>query len=226
MPLLRACRFLMITTLLTAMLGSAHAGNPAPDQLLQEAMQTMVAKLNARREAIARDPTIVQQLAEKILLPHVDFITASRQVLGKYWRRASREQKLAFVREFRTLMLRFYSSALGKYLRDHDLDPSMFVFAPLRAAPDARQVTVHMELHPPDGGKPVAVNFRMHHSSKGWRVYDLAIDGVSLISTYRTSFAGQIRQDGLDALIARLAEKNTRLGANEADTALIRAPIS
>lgn len=225
MTFLRACRFLLlIPALLIAGLPAARAEAPAPDVLLREAMQTMVTELRARREAIARDPAIVQQLAERILLPHVDFITASRQVLGKHWRRASREQKLAFVREFRTLLLRFYSSALADYLREHDLDPAMFRFAPLRAAPDARQVTVHMDLHPPGDGKPVNVNFLMHHSRKGWRVYDLAIDGVSLISTYRSSFAGQIRQEGLDALIARLAEKNARLGAAEAGTGQDAAP--
>ncbi len=219
MTFLRARRLLPILLLLLAGLPAVRADTPAPDRLLRETMQTMVSELNARREAITRDPVIVQQLAERLLLPHVDFIAASRQVLGKHWRRASRAQKLAFVREFRTLLLRFYSSALAKYLQEHDLDPAMFVFAPLRAAPDARQVTVHMDLHPPGNGKPVNVNFLMHRSRKGWRVYDLAIDGVSLIATYRSSFAGQIRQSGLDALIARLAEKNARLGASEADPA-------
>jgi len=217
MMFLRACRvLLLIPALLIASLAPARAEVTAPDVLLKEAMQAMVAELNAHRDDIARDPAIVQRLAEEILLPHVDFITASRQVLGKHWRRASREQKLAFVREFRTLLLRFYSSALAKYLQDHELDPAMFAFAPLRAAADARQVTVRMDLHPPGDAKPVAVNFLMHRSRKGWRVYDLAIDGVSLIATYRSSFAGQIRQAGLDALIARLAEKNARLAAEPA----------
>ncbi|HEB66607.1 MAG TPA: ABC transporter substrate-binding protein, partial [Gammaproteobacteria bacterium] len=109
---------------------AAQAAEPAPDAILKEAMREMVQQLNARRDAIARNPAIVQELAERILLPHVDFVAASRQVLGRHWRRASREQKLAFMREFRTLLLRFYSTALAKYLQDNTLDPAMFVFAP------------------------------------------------------------------------------------------------
>lgn len=192
---------------------AAQAAEPAPDAILKEAMREMVQQLNARRDAIARNPAIVQELAERILLPHVDFVAASRQVLGRHWRRASREQKLAFMREFRTLLLRFYSTALAKYLQDNTLDPAMFVFAPLRGDTGSGQITVHMDLHPPGGGKPVPVNYLMHHSKKGWRVYDLSVDGVSLIATYRNSFASQIRNGGLDALIARLAEKNARLEA-------------
>ena len=201
----------VLTLLVCSAATAVQAAEPAPDVLLEKAMHTMVHELNAQRDAIARDPAVVQQLAERILLPHVDFVAASRQVLGKHWRRASREQKLAFVRQFRTLLLRFYSTALAKYLRENTLDPAMFVFAPLRGDTSSGQITVHMELHPPGGGKPIPVNYLMHHSKKGWRVYDLAIDGVSLIATYRNSFASQIRNEGLDALIARLAEKNARL---------------
>ncbi len=212
-------RLLPLLVLLAGMASPApSAAEPAPDELLQKAMHDMVDQLNAEREAIARDPAIVQRLAERILLPHVDFVAASRQVLGRYWRRASREQKLAFVREFRTLLLRFYSSALARYLRNHALDPAMFVFAPLRGDTASGQITVHMELHPPGGGKTIPVNYLMHHSQKGWRVYDLAIDGVSLIATYRNSFASQIRTGGLDALIDRLAEKNARLETRAPDT--------
>jgi len=165
---------ILLVLLVWSATASVQAAEPAPDAILQQAMHDMVHELNAQRDAIARNPAIVQQLAERILLPHVDFVAASRQVLGKHWRRATREQKLAFMREFRTLLLRFYSNALAKYLQDNTLDPAMFVFAPLRGDTGSGRITVHMELQPPGGGKPVPVNYLMHRSKKGWRVYDLA----------------------------------------------------
>ncbi len=211
MPTPRTAFLRLLPLLLLLWPPFGQATETAPDVLLKQTMQRMVTELNARRPEIVKDPAIVQQLAESILLPHVDFVTASRQVLGKHWRRASREQKLAFVRQFRTLMLRFYSSALAEYLKENTLDPAMFAFSPLRADGTATRVTVRMDLRPPQGGKAVPVHFRMHRTKKGWRVYDLSVDGVSIISTYRSSFASQIREGGLDALIERLAAKNARL---------------
>jgi len=181
-----------------------------PRALLEAATQEMIVALNAEREAIQANPDRVYALVEDILLPHIDFITASKWVLGKHWRRASKQQKLAFIRQFRSLLLRFYSSALAEYLTGNTVRPEMFEFLPLRADPDARQVTVTSRVHT-GAGKVIPVKYSMHLTGKGWKVYDVAVEGVSMVTTYRTSFANEIKQKGLDGLIRSLAEKNARL---------------
>ena len=197
-------------------LGSALLFNPLqadpvpPDTVLETASREMISAINARHEQIQSDPTIVNGLVEEILMPHIDFITASKWVLGKYWRSASKEQKLEFIRQFRTLLLRFYSTALSEYLTTNTVAEDMFVFLPLRSDATSQQVTVNSEIHA-TSGNIIPVKYSMHLTDKGWKVYDVSIEGVSMVTTYRTSFATEIKQKGLDGLIASLAERNDKL---------------
>lgn len=182
----------------------------APKEMLEKTIADIITKLNAQRSQFKTNPELVNQLVEETLLPHIDFITASKLVMGKHWRRATKKQKLDFIRQFRSLLLRFYSSGLAGYLSKNEIDPNMFVFLPLRAAEGAKQVTVSSELHIPSG-KIVMVRYSMHYGSKGWKVYDVSVDGISMITTYRTSFATEIQQKGIDGLISSLSDKNTSL---------------
>ncbi len=206
-------RFLGVLCLL-APLAHANADHMPPREVLQTTMQQMVKVLNENQEKIKTDPKLVNRLVEHVLLPQIDFIAASRWVLGKHWRRATKEQKLEFIRQFRTLLLRFYSSALAKYLMDHTLTTDMFVFKPVRAAANAKRVTINSEVHAPSG-KVIPVKYSMHLTRKGWKIYDVAVEGVSVITTYRTSFANEIKQKGLDGLITSLAEKNRKLAEQD-----------
>ncbi|MCG6887323.1 MAG: ABC transporter substrate-binding protein [Proteobacteria bacterium] len=200
---------------MTAWLGLAQAENTAdPRELLESSSRLMVAQLNANQDEIRRNPQVVNQLVEEYILPHIDFISASKWVLGKHWRRASQEQKLDFVRQFRTLLLHFYSSGLAEYLSNNTIDVEMFEFLPLRTPLGDKRATVHMKVHTP-GGKVVPVKYSMHLSRDGWKVYDVAVEGISLATTYRNSFATVISQQGIDGLIASLAEKNQRLLAGQ-----------
>ncbi len=196
------------------LIGSVQAQTPPetrdPRALLETATHEMIVALNTERDAIRANPERIYPLVENILMPHIDFITASKWVLGKYWRRASKQQKIEFIRQFRSLLLRFYSSALAEYLSSNTVRPDMFEFLPLRADPDARQVTVTSNVHS-ESGKIIPVKYSMHLTGKGWKVYDVAVEGVSMVTTYRTSFANEIRQKGLDGLIRSLAERNARL---------------
>ena len=206
----RRLAWLLVCALLLV-LGPARAGDqPDPRSVLVTSSRTMIEQLNRQQAAIQANPQLVNQLVEEYLLPHVDFVAASKWVLGKHWRRASREQKLEFIRQFRSLLLRFYSTGLAEYLSSHTVDPAMFEFLPLRAKPGATRATVSMKVHTPSG-KIVPVKYSMHMTRDGWKVYDVSVEGVSLATTYRTSFSGIIRQRGIDGLIADLAEKNARL---------------
>jgi len=126
----------------------------------------------------------------------------SQWVLGVNWRRASDGQKEKFTEQFRTLLVRTYAKALLEYT-DQKIN-----YLPLHAAADARTVTVRTEILQA-GGQNIPVNYRMYHKGDNWKVYDISIDGVSLVSNYRTSFNNEIRQGGIDKLIARLADMNS-----------------
>ncbi|HHH89110.1 MAG TPA: ABC transporter substrate-binding protein [Aliiroseovarius sp.] len=187
----------------------AFAGLP-PDKLLETASHDMIRALQDQHEAIQQDHRVLHGLIEDILLPHIDIITASRLVLGKHWKAASREQKLRFIKSFRAMLIRFYSSALAEYLSEHKIGNDFITFLPLREPLTRKQLTVYSEVHPPHGEK-VAVNYRMRNTRKGWKVYDVAVSGISVISTYRTSFDSEIRQKGLDGFIGALEKRGDAL---------------
>jgi phospholipid transport system substrate-binding protein len=191
-----------------------------PKVLLQSASTKMINAINENREKIKTDPNITQQLIEENLMPHLDFITASKYVLGSNWDTASKEQKIGFIKAFRTLLLRFYSSALTEYLSNHDekLDPTTMVFYdPGKIS--SNQVTIRSDVQP-KSGNPVPVNYQMLKTRKGWKVFDVSVEGVSVITTYKTSFASEIQQGGLDKLIDSINERNAKLAAGEMDPAL------
>ena len=209
-PLLQA---LFITILSVSLSGLARADEQSPKVVIEDTMHEMIDALNQHEAEIKRNPSRVNNLVENILLPRIDIIAASRWVLGKHWRRASKQQKLQFIREFRTLLLRFYSSALADYLQTNTVDHNLFTFLPLRDADNKDDVTVHSQMHNKDG-KTIPIKYSMHLTRKGWKVYDVSVEGISVITTYRTSFATEIKQRGIDGLIAMLAEKNAKLLKN------------
>ena len=195
------------------LIAPVQAEPTAPNTVLDMATRQMITAINANQEKIKTDPSVVNGLVEDILMPHIDFIASSKWVLGKHWRGASKEQKLEFIRQFRALLLRFYSAALAEYLTTNTVSEDMFVFLPLRGDTSTKRVTVHSEIHAPSGSI-IPIKYNMHLTKKGWKVYDVSIEGVSMVTTYRTSFASEIKQKGLDGLIASLAERNTKLAQN------------
>jgi phospholipid transport system substrate-binding protein len=140
-------------------------------------------------------------LVDKIVLPHFDFYKMSSRVLGKYWRRASDEQKEKFTKEFRILLVRTYAKALVDNM-DQTID-----YMPVHAPENAEDVTVKTEI-PQQGSFPLPIDYSMYLTNGEWKVYDVEIDGISLVINYRTTFANEIRQAGLDKLIAKLSSRN------------------
>jgi phospholipid transport system substrate-binding protein len=162
----------------------------------------MLAVLEREREEIRREPGRIYELVDEIILPHFDFSRMSRWVLGKrYWQGASPAQREQFIHEFRTLLIRTYATALLEY------SEQTVEFLPLKAKPDATQVLVRTEVRQP-GAFPIPINYRMYLRDGRWRVFDVTIDGISLVENYRGSFAAELRRSGLADLIAMLAEKN------------------
>jgi len=139
-------------------------------------------------------------------LPHFDFETISASVLGKYWKRLDADQQRRFRDAFKLLLLRTYANALVDNM-DRKIE-----FEPVRAPPDATDVTVRTSI-PQDGEFPIPVNYSLELIDKQWKVYDVEIDGLSLVANYRTTFAREINKSGLDGLIKLLEQRNQELSS-------------
>lgn len=179
----------------------------APDVLVKSIAEDVLAVVKTDKEIQSGNQQKIFALAEEKILPNFDFERVSRMVLGKHWRSANPEQQAAFQREFRSLMLRTYASALSKY-RDQTID-----FKPLRMKPGATDVTVESEIIQP-GGQPIGVDYTLQKTGDTWKVYDIVIEGVSLVTNYRGQFNNEIRQSGIDGLIKKLSDKNKQAGAS------------
>ncbi|HEX5539711.1 MAG TPA: ABC transporter substrate-binding protein [Methylophilaceae bacterium] len=186
--------------------GVALAG-VAPDVLVKKTAEDVLAVVKSDKDIQNGDRQKIYALAEEKILPNFDFDRVSRLVLGKYWRSATKEQQAAFQREFRSLMLRTYATALSKY-RDQTID-----FKPFHMQPGATDVTVESEIIQP-GGQPIGVDYTLEKTGDSWKVYDIVIEGVSLVTNYRGQFSNAIRQSGMDGLIKKLSEKNAQAGAD------------
>ena len=173
----------------------------APDELVKKTADEVLAAIKTDKDIQSGDQKKIFALAEEKILPYFNFDRVSRMVLGKYWREANTAQKAAFQREFRSLLLRTYASALSKY-RNQTIE-----FKPLRMRPDDATVTVETEILQP-GGQPIGVDYALEKSGDSWKVYDIAIEGVSLVTNYRGQFGNEIHQSGIDGLIEKLKEKN------------------
>ena len=193
--------------LLTLLLNTAVAMSQGldPEILVRETSDRMLSMLKEQRGVIQAEPGRLYGLVYEIVLPHFDFERMSRWVLGKHWRQATPEQQQAFVEQFRNLLVRTYGTALLEYT-DQKVQ-----YLPVRKSADSKEVTVRTEVIKP-GGVAIPINYSMYLREDGWKVYDVVIDGVSLVSNYRTNFATEIRNAGVDGLIRRLADRNAQGG--------------
>ncbi len=199
-------------TLMLSFLSLSHAASEQnPKALLESVSVKMITALNENRAKIKTDPGLTQELIEKNLMPHIDFINASKEVLGQHWDTATKEQKIGFIKAFRDLLLNFYSTALTEYLNSHegDLDPKLMEFLDPGAI-TSKQITVR-SLVKPKSGKAVPINYEMNNTRRGWKIFDVSVEGVSVITTYKSSYANDIEQKGLDELIKTINTHNNKL---------------
>jgi phospholipid transport system substrate-binding protein len=187
----------------------ALADDTPPDVLARTSSEEVIAILKKDKELRSGNQAKVYQLVEAKILPNFDFNRMTQLALGKNWPRATAKQKQELVTEFRNLLVRTYSSSLTEFTNQ------TVEFKPLTLKPDDTDVTVRSEIRQP-GGQPIPVNYSMYKTDFGWKVYDVTIDSVSLVTNYRASFANTIRQNGIDGLIKTLADQSARIEANPA----------
>ena len=200
---------LFLTTLafvLGSTAASVRAADVAPDVLARTTTQEVVAMLKQDKDIQNGNLSKIYQLVEAKILPNFDFNRMTQLAVGKHWPRATAQQKQALVTEFRNLLVRTYATSLTAF-SNQTID-----FKPLVMKPDDADVTVRSEIRQP-GGQALPIDYSMYKSAFGWKVYDVSIDGVSLVTNYRASFASAVRQGGIDGLIKTLAAQSARAAA-------------
>jgi len=189
-------------SLLALLVPVAQAQEPAPDVLVKSITGEVVAVLKQDRDIQAGNPKKIEELIEAKVLPHFNFTRMTRIAMARNWRLATPEQQKDLTGEFRTLLVRTYSTALSNY-RDQVID-----YKPLRAKPEDVEVTVRSEVKQSGSSQPVAIDYEMEKTPNGWKVYDVKVGGVSLVTTYRDTFTSEVKERGVDGLIKSLAAKN------------------
>jgi phospholipid transport system substrate-binding protein len=190
---------------------AAPAATPAassdPSALVQEAAQGMLGDIAKNRDGYRRDPAKVGAVVDKWLMPHFDTETSARVVLGQYWRSATADQRQRFINAFYHSLLSNYGDSLV------DFTPDRLKIFPSRVAPGDTSTTVRTEVTRANGDR-VSVNYSLRLTPQGWKAWDVVIDGISYVNSYRTDFGEQIEAQGIDAVIKRLesGEKPEAIG--------------
>lgn len=181
-------------------------GNISPQELVRDTSSRMLSALRDEREVIVSNPGRLYELVADIVLPYFDFERMSQWVLGKNWRTATPEQRVRFVEQFRRLLVRTYGTALSDYADEK------IIYLPHSDSGDSVKVTVRTEIE--QGGSTIPIHYSMYNSKDGWKVYDVAISGVSLVTNYRSTFSSIIRGEGMDSLIDQLVKRNGALSGD------------
>ena len=172
-----------------------------PDELVKRTAEDVLAVVKNDKDIQAGDQRKIFALAEEKIVPNFNFDKVSRMVLGKNWTKATPDQKTAFQAEFRSLLIRTYATALSKYKNQ------VIEYKPFRKASESNVASVKTLIVQP-GGQPIAVDYTLEKQGDAWKVYDIVIEGVSLVTNYRGQFSQEIRTNGLDSLIKKLGDKN------------------
>ena len=193
--------FRILVPLLAAFVPSLAAAQEAPDALVKRIADELIVIVKQDKELAAGNQRKVVELAEAKVLPHFDFARMTRLAVGRNWQQATDAQKEALVKEFRTLLVRTYSSSLSAY-RNQTIEVK-----PSKVGAQDKDATVRTAVIQ-QGGPPIPIDYAMERQESGWKVYDVVVDGVSLVTTYRGSFNDQIQKGGIDGLLKTLQERN------------------
>jgi len=192
---------ILASFLLVSASALALADEPAPDALIRRISEEVLEAMRADPELRAGNPAKVVPFVDEKILPHFDFARATQIAMGPSWRGATPGQREALTREFRALLVRTYTAAVA------DSRDSEVVVSPQRARPSDTEVTVRSQVKRP-GEQPATIEYEMEKTASGWKIFDLRIEGISLMGTYRTAFAEEVRNHGVDGLILTLSGKN------------------
>jgi len=173
----------------------------APDALVKRTTDEVLAIIKADKDLQSGNISKVVQLAEQKVLPHFDFERMTRLAVGRNWNQATPEQKQALTKEFRTMLVRTYSSSLSQY-RNQTIEVK-----PAKVGAGDKEATVRTAVIQ-QGGPPIPIDYAMEKMDSGWKVYDVIIDGASLVTTYRGTFNDQVQKGGIDGLLKTLQDRN------------------
>jgi phospholipid transport system substrate-binding protein len=183
---------------------AVSAQDLAPDAQVKKITDEVIGIIKQDQDIRAGNQKKINELVDAKVLPHFNFSHMTALAVGRNWPKASAEQQKALTSEFRTLLVRTYSSALSTYKNQ------VIEVKPLRAAAGDADVTVRTQVKQP-GTEPVSIDYSMEKTPSGWKVYDVVVGGVSLVTNYRETFNAEIRDGGVDGLIKSLASKNGSL---------------
>jgi phospholipid transport system substrate-binding protein len=173
-----------------------------PEDLVKKVTAEVLDALKNDKQLAQGERQRAIKLAEEKVLPHVDFEESTRLAVGRSWAKATPEQKKRLTQEFRNMLVRTYSNAIQPY------EGQQMKVMPVRMKPGDTEVTVQNQFMR-GGAQPVKIDYSMRKTDQGWKIYDIVVEGVSLVLTYRSEFDAVVKQEGIDGLIKRLAQKNT-----------------
>ncbi|MGK0298988.1 MAG: phospholipid transport system substrate-binding protein [Gammaproteobacteria bacterium] len=188
---------------------SAFAATDTAGDVVKNTTNHVIERLNQERDQLDAYPDRIYGLINELVIPHFDFKNMSRLVLGGAWNSATESQRAAFQDQFKTLLVRTYVTALKEY-SDNEIE-----FYPEEAKPGSRIVLVRTEVMDAVNQSSIPIHYRMLNTNDVWKVVDVTVGGVSLVSTYRGSFASEIRKSGLDSLVSKLVERNVKSSVDQ-----------
>jgi len=172
----------------------------APDALAKSVTDEVLAVIRADKDIQSGNQRKVLDLVESKVVPHFNFQHMAQLAMGKNWRQASAEQQKVLTHEFRILLVRTYTAAFTQY-KNQTVE-----YRPLRLAPDETDAVVKSLVKQPSG-QPIAIDYGMEKTDRGWKVYNVKIEGISLVENYRNTFNSEVQKNGVDGLIKSLAER-------------------
>ena len=194
----------LLALLFAALLSAAAFAQEAPDVLVQRVTEEVLDIVRKDKDIQSGSTQKAIELVDKKVLPHFNFAHMTALAVGKDWRKASPQQQQQLTAEFRTLLVRTYSNSLTSYRNQK------VVYKPFRMNPSDTDVLVRTEIQQP-GNKPVQLDYSLEKRDDGWKVFDVVVAGISLVTNYRDQFAQEVRNGGIDGLIASIANKNKSL---------------
>lgn len=177
------------------------SANPDAENLARSTVDKVLQVIRTEKTEFEADPSKLYALVDDVVLPNFDFERMSKLVLAQNWNNATDDQKSRFIQEFRALIVRTYARSLLDYT-DQEIK-----FLPSRSNGD-RRATIRTEVVKPGTNKAIPIDYEMYLPNDQWKVYDVKVDSVSLVMNYRSSYADEIRKNGLDALIDQLRNKS------------------
>lgn len=181
----------------------AHAVDTGtPDALIQQLSTEMIDQVKQDKAVQTGDIGRIIELVDTKVMPHVNFQRMTASAVGRHWRAATPEQRQRLQDEFKILLVRTYAGALTQ-VKDQTVQ-----LKPMRAVPEDLEVVVRTEVKSKGQGQPLRIDYRLEKAESGWKIYDINVLGVWLVDLYRSSFAQEIGDKGIDGLIAKLSERN------------------